>query len=314
MQVQPLSASSTPLPRIIAGTASMGSPLPRALTSRSARAAQLDHLDRLFALGCTAIDTAAIYQLGGTERLLGEWLASRKNRDRVFLITKGGHPNPLGKGRLDPSSLRSDLEGSLRRLGTDAIDLYLLHRDDPAQPVTSVLETLAGMQRQGKIRAYGVSNWSHPRIAEAQEIAAQRGWPAIAASSPHFSLAEWTSPPWSGCVSIAGESGRSARDFYAHSQLPVLAWSPLGHGFFGGTESSDRTYRTEANLARRQRAAQLAAKLSVQPDQIALAYLFHQPFPVSAVVATRSVERMKRNLAAAEVRLTREDLHFLESA
>jgi aryl-alcohol dehydrogenase-like predicted oxidoreductase len=114
-------------------------------------------------------------------------------------------------------------------------------------------------------------------------------------------------------VSIAGASGRSAREFYARSQLPVLAWSPLGQGFFGGREGGgDRTYRTDANLARRERAAQLADQRGVHVDQIALAYLFSQPFPVSAVVATRSAERMKRNLEATELRLSTEDLHFLE--
>jgi aryl-alcohol dehydrogenase-like predicted oxidoreductase len=92
----------------------------------------LRHLDGLLELGCTAFDTAAMYMGGGTERALGEWIRSRRVADRVTVITKGAHPNlVLGTSRVNPKAIAGDLHGSLRRLGLERIDLYLLHRDDP---------------------------------------------------------------------------------------------------------------------------------------------------------------------------------------
>jgi aryl-alcohol dehydrogenase-like predicted oxidoreductase len=304
------------LPRIVVGTASMGSLLPFRPRLASSAAA-FGHLDALLDLGCTAFDTAAVYQLGGTERLLGEWMHARGNRARVFLITKGGHPSLLtGGSRLGRKALESDLHDSLKRLRTDRVDLYLTHRDDPSRPVESVVEVLADFVKAGKIAAYGFSNWTHERVAAARQVAAAKGLPGPAASSPHFSLIDWVSVPWAGCVSIAGEAGRAARELYAREQIPVLAWSPIGRGFFSGREPDRaclRTYGSEANFARKRRAEELAARRGVSAAQIAMAWLFHQPFPVHAVVAASTAARMRQNLDAAELKLSEGEIRWLES-
>lgn len=295
----------------------MGSPLPWPAFSSAKQQAALEHLDQLLELGCTAFDTAAVYQAGGTERLLGEWMRSRGIRQRLFLITKGAHPHLLlGTSRFRPQAIAEDLHASLRRLGTERIDLYLLHRDDPGAPLEPVLQALSGFQREGKIGAYGVSNWSHARIQEANEYARSHDLPLVAASSPHFSLLDWVSPPWPGCVSIAGPAGAEARSFHARTQTPVLAWSPLGSGFFSGRalpRSCRKTYGSPANFSRRERAETLARKRGVSAAQVALAYLFHQPFPVSAVVAASTAEKMRHNLEATRLELGAAEVHWLES-
>ncbi len=265
--------------------------------------------------GASAFDLAASYQVGGTERVVGDWIASRRHRDRLFLITKGGHPLPVVQPhRLTTKALTDDLHASLRRLRTEQVDLYLLHRDDPTQPLEPLLETLLAFQRSGAIKAWGVSNWSHERIRALDALAGEAKVASVAASSPHFSLVEWARVPWKGCVSVAGDANRDARAFYARTQLPVLAWSPLGRGFFSSREAAgDRTYGSTANLARRERAEKLSRKYEVSAAQIALAYLFSQPFPVFAVVAVSSAEKMKGNLGASTLRLPKNEVRWLET-
>lgn len=301
------------IPRIVVGTARLGFVLPDGLAGRSRREQELRTLDALVDAGCTAFDLAASYQLGGTERLFGRWLASRGHRERLLLIGKGGHPYPgVRPNRLTGAALSADLQASLRRLGVDRLDLYLLHRDVPAAPLEPMVRMLGGAHRAGEIGSWGVSNWSVARIEAIQAAAGEEGLPPMAASSPHFSLVDWVRPPWSGSVSIAGPANRAARAFHARTQLPVLAWSPLGSGFL--TSDQDRgSYGSAANAARRERVRALARERGWTAAQVALAYLFSQPFPVSAVVAASTVAKMQENLAAAELRLSPGEVQALEA-
>ena len=301
------------IPPVVAGAARLGSVLPDRLARRSRREEELRTLDALVEAGCSAFDLAASYQLGGTERLFGEWMASRGLRDRLFLIGKGGHPYPgLRPNRLTADALSADLHASLRRLRIERLDLYLLHRDFPPAPLEPMVRTLGAAQREGKILRWGVSNWSVERIEAIRAVARQEGLPPMTASSPHFSLVDWAQPPWTGSVSIAGPGGRDARAFHARTQLPVLAWSPLGAGFLTSNETGG-CYGSRANVARRERARTLARERGWTVAQVALAYLFSQPFPVSAVVKASSGAKMRQNLAAAAFRLTPAELEALEA-
>jgi aryl-alcohol dehydrogenase-like predicted oxidoreductase len=301
------------IPPVVAGAARLGSVLPDRLARRSRREEELRTLDALVEAGCSAFDLAASYQLGGTERLFGEWMASRGLRDRLFLIGKGGPPYPgLRPNRLTADALSADLHASLRRLRIERLDLYLLHRDFPRAPLEPMVRTLGAAQREGKILRWGVSNWSVERIEAIRAVARQEGVPPMTASSPHFSLVDWAQPPWTGSVSIAGPAGRDARAFHARTQLPVLAWSPLGAGFLTSNETGG-CYGSGANVARRERARTLARERGWTVAQVALAYLFSQPFPVSAVVKASSGAKMRQNLAAAAFRLTPAELEALEA-
>jgi aryl-alcohol dehydrogenase-like predicted oxidoreductase len=316
------------LPRIIVGTVSLGSLLWPSQLSGHSKAEAMRLLDEFIDLGCTAFDTAPVYQLGGSERFLGDWSSQRRNRDRLFLITKCAHPNLMhNSSRFNVRAITQDLHASLRRLRTDTIDLYLLHRDDPSRPFAEILDLLASFRREGKIRAFGVSNWTTTRIGEATHYLHAHGLAAIAASSPHFSLLEWARTPWRGCVSIAGLRAQAARDFHTKYQMPVLAWSPLGQGFFSdrisetsrpgpfnlGVHTCLKRYGSLENFARRRRAKELAWNRGVSAAQIALAYLFSHPFPVFAVVASSSAARMRENVAASELRLPPAEIAYLES-
>jgi len=303
-------------PRIIVGTSRMGFPVQNPFLTASAKERAHAGLDAAVELGCHAFDLAASYMLGGTERFFGDWIASRRNRDRLFLISKGGHPYPIVRPhRLSRDALARDLHASLKRLRTDRLDLYLLHKDDDATPLEAILETMTTLKRQGKIDAWGVSNWSHQRIAAIDALARSAGVPEVAASSPHFSLVAWEKPPWPGSVSIAGEGNRDARAYYEKTGLPVLAWSPLGGGFLASRSNGSggaRAYETASSVAARERAATLADKRGASLPQLALAYVFAQPFAVHAIVAASTREKMKANLEATKLTLSPAETRWLE--
>jgi aryl-alcohol dehydrogenase-like predicted oxidoreductase len=299
-----------PVARLVLGTASLarGASGPDGI------------LDKVFESGGNAFDTARVYGLGSSERELGRWIRARGIRSKVVIITKGAHPDLLTfKSRLDGAAIAADLQRSLRSLRTDYIDLYLLHRDDGSAPVSDIVETLDGLQRRGLIRAYGVSNWEHLRVAEALRHAEEHGLAPIAASSPHFSLAQWRQPPWPGCVSISGADGAAARGWYHARGLPVLAWSSLSGGYFaqGGAvphaSRADRTYDTESNAGRRERAGSLAARKGVTTPQVALAYVLAQGIDVFPIVSTRSVARYAEDAASLDLALTPAEVAWLET-
>jgi aryl-alcohol dehydrogenase-like predicted oxidoreductase len=313
--------SGIPLPvsRLILGTAPFGD---RTLalfpaTRRSELFFQL--LDAVWEQGCNAFDAAAVYQLGGSERLLGAWTKSRGNRERVVLITKGAHPSiPLFRSRVDPRAIVEDLEGSLRRLRTDYVDLYLLHRDDPSVPVGPLVETLHRLRERGRILAYGGSNWSFGRVAEANAYAVEHGLMPFAASSPHFSLAEWKRPPYPGCISIAGAAGAASRAWYGKAGVAVLAWSSLSKGYFGVSTMASaprvgpRAYDVAVNRSRFDRVHELARKRGVSPAQVALAYVFAQRMETFAIVSTHSAARFREDAEALQLSLTTEEALWLE--
>ena len=301
------------LPPIVVGTSRLGSVLPGVLGGGGRRARELRHLDALLEAGAHAFDLAASYQLGGTERLLGEWIATRRNRERLFLVGKGGHPYPVVRpNRLGAAALRADLEASLRRLRVERLDLYLLHRDFPGAPLEPMIEVLLEAHRAGRIAGWGVSNWTVPRLEALDRAARAAGLPPLAASSPQFAVVDWVRPPWTGSVSIAGPARREARAFHARTRIPVLAWAPLASGYLS-SERSGGAYASPENAARRDRVRALARDRGCTPAQVALAYLFSQEFPVSAVVAASTVEKMRENLAAAGLRLSRAEVEALEA-
>ncbi|MCC6705088.1 MAG: aldo/keto reductase [Thermomicrobiales bacterium] len=281
-------------------------------------------LDGVLESGGTMFDTARHYG-GGREELFGEWVASRGVRDRIAVLGKGAHHSPERR-RVTPEDITDDLETSLTAFGFDFIDLYLLHRDDPAVPVGPIVERLAQHQREGKIGGYGGSNWSHERIAEANAYAAEHGLPAFAASSPNFSLATWVQPPWPECVSISGAAGKPAREWYAESGMPVIPWSSLAGGWFSGRFRRDNldsftdyyerncaeSYGQESNFAILDRVAVLGERYGLTLAQIALAYVLSTPVNVFALTGCRTPAEFAENAAAVGVRLTPDEVIWLE--
>lgn len=305
-----------PVARVVQGTVMLS-------TVEQARSFEL--LDAVLAQGGTTFDTAHGYGRGDVETTLGRWIRERGVRDQVVIIGKGAHPYD-GRARVTPADITSDLHESLERLQTDVIELYLLHRDAPSLPVGPLVEVLNEHQRAGKILAFGGSNWTPERIQEANEYAAAHGLTPFAASSPNFSLAEQQRPPWEGCLSISGEQGRVAREWYAAAHMPLFTWSSLAGGFFSGrlrrdnlatfTSGADKncaeTYGNEANFGRLERAEALAAERGLTAAQIALAYVLSQPLDIYALVGSASGAEFGANAAAGDVRLTPDELRWLE--
>lgn len=259
--------------------------------------------------GGNCLDTAAIYGNGDAERVIGEWLT---NRDDVVLIGKGACTTDC-----TPDLITAELRQSLHRLRTDHVDIYLMHRDNPALPVGVFVDRLNEHLRAGEVRAFGGSNWSPERIAEANAYAAERGLVGFAASSPQFSLGRWNGPPWAGCVSAADPP---ARRWYEESGLALFAWSSQAGGFFTGrysradrdTDRSARFWFNDGNFRRLERVRELAARRNVPMAQIALAYVLSQPPHVFALTGALTVEELRDSVAAVDLEVTPAELRHLD--
>ncbi len=296
------------------------------MVSSAEEAASFRLLDEVFALGCTTFDTAHVYGNGDNERTVGRWVRERGLRDEVVIVAKGAHHNADRK-RVTPFDITADLHDSLARFGFDELDLYVLHRDDPAVLVGPIIEVLNEHQKSGKLRAFGASNWSQARFEEANRYAAEHDLTPFAVNSPNFSLAEQVEEPWPGCVSIGGPSGGAARAWYQEKNTPLLTWSSLAGGFFSGRFRRDNletftsyldklcvsSYCYEENFGRLERAETLAQDKGVSLPQLALAYVTSQPLDIYALVGCNSGAEFEANLGALNLQLSEQECRWLES-
>ena len=261
--------------------------------------------------GFNAIDTARGY--ARAEESVARWLKeSPGNRDRIVLLTKCCDMfDDRTQVVVTPDRIRREMDESLKALGTDHVDIFLLHRDDPSHPVSEYVETLEALRKEGKCLAYGGSNWRHERLAEANAYAAAHGCQGMTLSSPHYGLAEQVHDPWGGdCVTVTGSAMETARAWYRETRMPLLAYSSLGRGFFSGAfKSSDRAgaektldefarrgYLCDANLRRLARAEEIAGRHGVAVATVAMAYLLTDQMNTLAVVGMSRPERIKANL------------------
>jgi aryl-alcohol dehydrogenase-like predicted oxidoreductase len=260
--------------------------------------------------GVTFIDSSDMYGWGHNETLLGKALAGGR-RDKVVLATKFGMVSHAGDGpgNLDssPANIRTAVEGSLRRLDTDHIDLYYQHRVDPKTPIEDVAGTLADLVAEGKIRHYGLSEAGPETIARAHAV-----HPVTAVQS-EYSL--WTRDQEPKVLPLLRELG-----------IGLVAYSPLGRGFLTGTirsrtELSEEDSRygnprfSEANFEHNlQLVGQVeivAAAAGVTPAQVALAWLLTRGDDIAPIPGTRRVSRLEENIAADAVELTPEQIETL---
>jgi len=306
---------SKPLPRIIFGTLSL-------VTADSAGPSLLDSI---FAMGCNAFDTAHAYGQGASEQVLGNWMESRGNRKDVIVIDKGAHP-AAGRSRVDPDSIKQDLQESLHRLKTDYVDVYLLHRDDPTVAVGPLIEVLNDLKEEGKIVLFGASNWSRKRLGQAEAYAQENSLSSFAVSSNQFCLALQYDNPYPGTLSINSVPEDSERQWYKETQYPLLAWSSLARGFFSGKFTRDnlkaftdaqalislRCYAREDNFMRLDRARQLAEEKGATVSQIALAYIFQQPLNVFAITGSLNPAHFQKSVEALDIGMTEREADWLD--
>ncbi|HEU5265158.1 MAG TPA: aldo/keto reductase [Jatrophihabitans sp.] len=282
-------------------------------------------LDRFVAAGGTLVDTADVYAGGQSEEIIGRWLAARPAdvTEAVVLATKGRFPmgmSPNSDG-LSARHLTRALDGSLRRLGVDAVDLYQLHAFDPRTPLEETLRTLDGFSRAGKIRYYGLSNFTGWQLTKAVHLARELGVAAPVTLQPQYSLlvreVEWEIVP------AALDAG-----------LGLLPWSPLGGGWLSGKyrreqrptgatrlgedpgrgmEAWDRR-GTERTWTVIDAVQQVATARGVSMAEVALAWVAARPAVTSTILGARTVEQLDANLRAADLVLTDEETAALDAA
>jgi len=266
---------------------------------------------RALDLGLTFFDTAEMYGPYINEELLGTALGA--DRDSVVVATKGGTLKHLDDhsygydGR--PENLRLALEGSLRRLGTDYVDLYYQHRMDPNTPIEDTAGAMAEFVTEGKIRGYGLSEAAPERIRAAHAIH------PVTAVQTEYSL--WTRDPEAELLPLLRELG-----------IGFVPYSPLGRGFLTGairsTESLDANdFRRnnprfdDGNLAKNLKIVDAVEAVAVEagatPAQVALAWILAQGEGIAPIPGTKRVSRLEENLAADELVLTEEQLATLSA-
>ncbi len=261
--------------------------------------------DDFFRRGGTCFDTAYCYGQAKSE-LLGHWIKSRGVAKDVAVIVKGVHTP-----QCFPHLIAPQLDASLQWLQLDCADIYFMHRDNPKVPVSEFVEALNELVKAGRIKAFGGSNWPLKRVAAANRYAKKKGLQGFSAVSNNFSLAEMVEAVWDGCIHCSDDASRR---WLAKEQMPVFAWSSQARGFFldgASGEEIERCWTNEANVARRERARALAAKLGVAPINIALAYVLNQKFPTFALVGPRLISETVSSCAALGITLTPKQCKWL---
>ncbi|MCH5187953.1 MAG: aldo/keto reductase [Oscillospiraceae bacterium] len=265
-------------------------------------------LDAVFAEGVNTFDTARVY--GESERCLGKWIKDRGLRDKINIITKGCHHDENGS-RVSPEHLIKDVETSLMSLGTDYIDLYLLHRDDISRPAEVMIDALCRLQQQGKILCFGASNWTHSRIAEANSYARDTQQEGFAVSSPGLSAAKRVFDPWGGSVDISGDS--EAQEWYAANKIPVLAYSALARGYLSGRIKSGQSpiavfgpgapmeYDCAENTERLKKLEREAEENGITVAQAALLWLLRREMTVCPIISPTKADHIRSAAAVFDL-------------
>jgi aryl-alcohol dehydrogenase-like predicted oxidoreductase len=271
-------------------------------------------LDFFFEHGGNCLDTAWVYRRGDAEKCVGAWIEKQAIRDQIVLIGKGA-----ATVHCTPELVTTQLLESLERLRTDYVDIYLMHRDNPHVPVGEFVECLNEHHRLGRIRAFGGSNWTTSRLAEANAYARAQDLCGFTASSPNFSLATWNEPTWIDCLSA---SDHASREWYGQTKMPLFAWSSQAAGFFSGrynegepdqsaTQVMARVWFNEANFERLRRARELATAKGVTPNQIALAYVLCESPQVFALIGPANIEELQQCLEGLHLTLSSSERRWL---
>lgn len=287
--------------RIVLGTAALG---------LNGREDAFEMLDEFYRLGGRTIDTAWVYsdwvpgETGRSEKTLGDWMKARGNRDELTVLTKGAHPViGTSKGRLDPASIRADVDTSLERLGTDRLDIWLLHKDDPSQPVPEIVATLQDIHKQGKILSFGCSNWKVPRIEEALAVPGVTFTANQVLGNVFCRYLPHAPDPTNEIVDAAMFRHAVAND------LALYLYSSTAHGYFerlaaGRPPASE--YDMPEVAAAAETVKQIAKDAGVEPARLILAALLQLAPQVRPIIGPRSVDHLHAAWKAADLVLPAE--------
>lgn len=307
--------------KICLGTANLG------LKQNEAEAFEL--LDAFVDLSGCYIDTARVYsdwisgEKGRCERILGEWIRSRPCvKDKVVIATKGAHYEWSDKSvnRVNPQSVRSDIEKSLQVLGLESLPLWFLHRDHPEVPVEEIVDFMQQFVEEGKVRSLGVANWQAGRLSRANEYAAKKGLRGFVVNQPGFSLGSWamSKPPTDKTLATLDREGW---EYHRDSQVCLMPYSAQAKGFFSkvlasadASELAENAYYSEANLRVAEVVRGICEARGCNANAVVLGYLKGQPFPVMPIVGAYTRAMLEDCFSGVELELDERELEALCSA
>lgn len=319
MQYKNIEGTELKASAICLGGADFGSTLERELS--------FELMDLFYDRGGNFIDTANVYanwlpvEKSISEKTIGKWLKERGLRDKIIIGTKGGHPelSSMHISRLSRNEIVSDLEESLRSLQTDYIDFYWLHRDDEKRPVSDILETLNEQVRAGRIRYFGCSNWRVDRIREAAAYALKTGLNGFAGNQMRWSFAVLNT----GAIKdkTLAVMDQEMLEFHKRTKLAAVPYTSQAGGFFTKLDNIEKIplsagmkekYYNQENVNRLERIKKLSADLSVSVSEMVLGYLTAQPFTTIPIVGCKTGEQLKESLKAGDLKLSGEEIEYLE--
>jgi 1-deoxyxylulose-5-phosphate synthase len=262
--------------------------------------------------GINFFDTANVYSAGSSEEITGATLLSMVSRDEVVIATKVNgrmRPGPNGQG-LSRKAILAEIDNSLRRLGTDYVDLYQIHRWDYDTPIEETLEALHDVVRSGKVRYIGASSMHAWQFAQALYLADLNGWTRFISMQNYYNL-------------LYREEEREMLPLCADQGVGVIPWSPLARGRLtrpwdtatARSESDEfgRNLYSEADRAVVEAVLEVAAQRGTTPAQIALAWVLHNASVTSPIVGATKAHHLDDAVAALDVHLGDEEIAALEA-
>jgi aryl-alcohol dehydrogenase (NADP+) len=312
-----LGNSGLKVSRLVLGTMTYGTPdwRPWVLDEAASR----PFISRALELGINTFDTADMYSRGVSEQVLGRALKDFAQRDQVVIATKAFSPAADGDGPnergLSRKHLFDAIDRSLRRLGTDYVDLYQIHRFDYQTPIEETLEALHDIVRSGKVRYLGASSMFAWQFMHMLATADAHGWTRFVSMQNHYNL-------------VYREEEREMLPLCRDQGIGVIPWSPLARGFLAGNRRgaehgetarakvdafAHQMYYTEPDFAIADRAGELAAERGVTPMQIALAWMLAKPGVTAPIIGASKMAHLEEAAAAASLSLSAEEIALLEA-
>ena len=308
-----LGSTGLKVSRVCLGTMTYGTPAWRPWVLDEA--ASRPFIARALEHGINFFDTADMYSRGVSEQVLGRALKDQK-RDQLVIATKAFYPLTDGPnaGGLSRKHLLHAIDDSLRRLGTDYVDLYQIHRFDYDTPIEETLEALHDIVKSGKARYIGASSMFAWQFMKMLAVADAHGWTRFVSMQNHCNL-------------VYREEEREMMPLCREHGIGVIPWSPLARGFLAGNrrrEDKGETiraktddfahalYYADSDFTIAERVVQLAAKRGVKPTQIALAWLLAKPGVTAPIIGASKLTHLDDAVAALALRLDADDMAFLE--
>ncbi len=299
--------------RICLGTMSYGTPKWREWVLDEA--ASMPFFRRALELGINFFDTANQYSQGVSEEVTGKALREYARREEVVLATKVYFPmgERLNNCGLSRKNVMESIDASLRRLGTDYVDLYQIHRWDYETPIEETLEALHDVVKAGKARYIGASSMFAWQFSKALYTSELRGWSRFITMQNHYNL-------------LYREEEREMIPLCRDQKIGIIPWSPLGRGLLsrkqesvdsgttsrGKTDHNMKSWYAGANLEIANRNAEVAERLGYKPAQTALAWLLSKPYITAPIIGATKMDYLDDAAGALDIELSADDVTYLE--